>query len=319
MFRLFSAYLGSILLSVTGAAATVWAVAALCVDGPSASLVGDLSFGQLQGAAFALLSICLWWRTRSGLGSLALSMIVLGWWLSLQPRNDRNWLPDVARLAEAQFDGDAVTILNVRNFAYQSETESIERWDTRTYDLSTITGIDFILSYWGSPLIAHTIVSWEFADGRHLAISIETRKEAGEQYSALKGFFRQYELYFVIADERDVINLRTNHRGEDVYLYRLHVSPDEARRLLVEYLKEANSLAKHPRWYNAFSHNCTTGIRKIRFAVGQGRPWDWRIAVNGYIDQLGYERGMIDNSLPFPEIRQRRPYNGKGQSSHSRD
>ena len=146
-------------------------------------------------------------------------------------------------------------------------------------------------------------MSWEFSDGQHLAISIETRKEVGEQYSAVLGFFRQFELYFVVADERDVVRLRTNFRGEDVYRYRIKDTPAEARALLLKYLQLANNLADHPKWYNAFSHNCTTEIRNIRQSVGRAPSWDWRILVNGHLDEFGYETGMIENSLPFAEVK----------------
>jgi len=168
-----------------------------------------------------------------------------------------------------------------------------------------VVGVDLFLSFWGPTLIAHTIASWEFSDGRHLAISIETRKEVGESYSALRGFFRQYEIYYVVADERDVVRLRTNFRGEQVYLYRIQVGPDGARALLLDYLKEVNSLAEQPKWYNALTHNCTTTIRYHAQNVAAGRPFDWRLLANGYLDELGYERGQIDTSLPFAELKKR--------------
>ncbi len=154
-------------------------------------------------------------------------------------------------------------------------------------------------------MIAHTIASWEFADGSHLAISIETRKEVGEQYSAVLGFFRQFELYYVVADERDVIGVRTNHRGEDVYLYRLKTPPPVARAILADYLKTVDRLATHPKWYNALTHNCTTTIRRHAQHVAPQNPFNWKILVNGYIDELGYERGTIDTSLPFEELKRR--------------
>jgi hypothetical protein len=157
------------------------------------------------------------------------------------------------------------------------------------------------LSYWGPTLIAHP--SWEFDDSRHLAISIETRKETGESYSALRGFFRQYELAYVVADERDLIGLRTNYRGEQVYLYRLRVPSAQARALLVDYLQEANRLAKHARWYNALTSNCTTMIRYHAQNIAVDRPFDWRILVNGRVDELAYERGQIDTSQPFDVLR----------------
>jgi hypothetical protein len=204
-----------------------------------------------------------------------------------------------------RFDGDLVTLDNVRNFHYRSEDDFDESWETRTYDLSKLRGIDLFLSYWGSPLIAHTIASWEFEDGQHLAISIETRKEVGESYSAILGFFRQYELYYVASDERDVIGVRTNHRGEEVYLYRMRTPIPVARALLVDYLKTMNALALEPRWYNALSHNCTTTIRRHARQVAPRNPVSWKIFVNGFIDELGYDRGSMDTSLPFEELRSR--------------
>jgi hypothetical protein len=174
------------------------------------------------------------------------------------------------------------------------------------------------MSYWASPLIAHTIMSWEFDDGGHLAISIETRKERGESYSAVRGFFRQYELYYVVADERDVIGVRTNHRGERVYLYRLAASPARARALLLAYLERVNQLARAPAWYNAFSHNCTTSIRLHVQEIGVANPWDWRILVNGHGDQMLYERGSLNRDLPFDELRARSDITARAQAADSR-
>jgi len=232
---------------------------------------------------------------------------VLAWWLSLSPSNDRLWLPDVAELSSATIDGDQLTISNVRNFHYRSETDYDVHWETRTYDVADIKGLDLYLIYWGPTKIAHTILSWEFEDDagdrKYLAISIETRKEAGESYSALLGFFRQYELYYVVADERDVIALRANYRGEEVYLYRLNRSPEDARAILLDYFEEINRLTKAPAWYNAVTHNCTTAARKHTMIVGGGGPWDWRFLLNGSLDELGYERGAIRSDLPFEELR----------------
>jgi hypothetical protein len=293
-----------VLVAPLVAIAIAWGCAALWIDGPaSRPLAGVLV------AAFALASAGLlgWLRPMhrglAGFGLLFLAL--LAWWLTLPPSNDRDWLPDVARLPTATIEGDRVTIRNVRDFEYRSETDYTERWEERTYDLSKLEGADMFLSYWGSPWIAHTIVSWAFSDGQHLAVSIETRKEEGEEYSAVLGFFRQFELYYVVADERDVVRLRTNYRGEDVYLYRLTTPVDEARAVLLDYLEEINRLADEARWYNAATLNCTTTIRQHVQNVATQRPFDWRILVNGQIDQLGYERGSIDTSLPFEELRRR--------------
>jgi hypothetical protein len=248
---------------------------------------------------------CFWARSMplATTGALASVAVVIFWWVSIPPSNDRDWLADVANPATASIDGDRVTFRNVRNFHYRSETDYDENWEERTYDLSRLRGGDMFLSYWGSPWIAHTIVSWDFDDGQHLAVSIETRKEVGEEYSAVLGFFRQFELYYVVSDERDVVGLRTNHRGEDVYLYRLRTPVDVARSLLLDYIEEINRIAATPEWYNAATHNCTTAIFQHMQRISAARRFDWRILVNGRIDQLGYERGTIDTSLPFEEMR----------------
>ena len=272
--------------------------------------------GLVAGFVVATFVALEWLRpfSRALLGLAVLFGAVLAWWLSLEPSNAREWLPDVARLPKATIEGDRVTIENVRNFEYRGEEDYTERWETRRYDLSRLRGVDMFLSYWGSPWIAHTIVSWDFDDGQHLAASIETRKEQGETYSALLGFFRQFEVYYVLADERDLIGLRTDHRGEDVYLYRLTAPPDVARAVLLDYLAEINRLAEEPRWYNAATHNCTTTIREHLQHVPANRPWDWRILVNGHIDEMGYERGSIDTSLPFEELRRRSAISEKAQA-----
>ena len=284
--------------------AALWSAAAIWIDGPASRPIAGL-LALAAPTAMALLLLRVRPMGRAVLVSLLPFAAVLAWWLSLEPSNTRDWLPEVARLPSVRIEGDRATISNVRHFSYRSETDFDERWEERSYDLSELRGVDMFFVYWGSPHIAHTIVSWEFADGEQLAISIETRKEQGEAYSALLGFFRQFELYYVVADERDLIGLRAAHRREDVYLYRLRHSVDFARGVLLEYFDEINRLAEQPRWYNALSHNCTTAIRERVQHVSPGRPFDWRVLVNGYLDQAGYENGTIDTSLPFEELRRR--------------
>lgn len=277
-----------------------WACAALFFDGPYSGLIA---------AAFACAAVGVFGWVRPLRKSLlvfgALFIAVVFWWLSIQPSNEREWLPDVARLPRADIDGDLVTIRNVRNFIYRSEFDYDERWEERTFDLAKLEGVDVFLVYWGSPWIAHTIMSWVFEDGPPLAISIETRKEVGEEYSAVRGFFRQFEIYYVVSDELDVVRLRTNYRGEEVYLYRLLASPELARTVLHAYFGEINQLAMEPRWYNAIRYNCTTAIRHLVQSVAPGSPFDWRILLNGRIDELAYQRGNIDTSMPFDELRQK--------------
>lgn len=246
---------------------------------------------------------------------LLLNLLVVGWWLGIGARNDRHWVPEVEKLAEVQADGDQIVVRNVRNFEYRSETDFTRHWEERTYDLSKITGVDLFLSEWGAPMIAHTIMSWEFSDGRHLAISIETRKEVGEGYSALLGFFRQFELYYVVADERDVVGVRTNHRGEDVHVYRLGGTPDMARKMLVDYISSINDLRPQPDWYNALTHNCTTSIWRHARHIGGRTDWDWRILMNGTADAMLYQRGTLDTSLPFEDLRALSDITGTAQNA----
>jgi hypothetical protein len=281
-----------------------WSAAALWFDGPASRvLAGALAAGLAALCAGLLV------RARGagrGLAAAALPCAaVAAWWLAIPPRSDRDWTPDVARAARVRILGSRVTIENVRNFGYRSETDFDERWETRSFDLDRLLGVDLYLSHWGSPHIAHTIASWEFEDAPPLAISIETRKEKGESYSALRGFFRQYELYYVVANERDLVRLRTDVRGEDVYLYRVRMPLERARAVLLDYLEEIDRLAERPKWYNALTHNCTTTIRYHSMRVAGRNPWDWRILANGHLDELMYERGTIDTSLPLAELRAR--------------
>jgi len=294
--------------------AIAWGAVAIWFDGPPARWLAGLLAVAFVSVSGALL---LWVRSFWGavLAMLVPFAAVLGWWLSIPPSNDRDWYPDVARLPTATIEGHLVTVHNVRNFDYRTETDYTERWETRTYDLNQLVGVDMFISYWGPTLYAHTIASWEFADGQHLAVSIETRKEQGEEYSAVLGFFRQYEIYYVVADERDVIGVRANHRGERVYLYRLRTPLDAARAVLLDYLNEINRLARRPKWYNAFTHNCTTAIRYHAKNVAAARPWNWKLLVNGYLDELGYARGQINTSLPFPELKQRSDITEKAKAA----
>jgi hypothetical protein len=279
-----------------------WGALALHYAGPRPQALADgLTAAWLIGSIVTLSIVRP--RHRGFVAFGVLLVLLFGWWSNLRPRNDRHWIADVDRTPTAELHGDLLTITNVRNFDYLSETDYTPRWETRTYDLSRLTGLDFFMSYWGSPTIAHTIMSWAFDDGQHLAISIETRKERGEEYSAIAGFFRQYELYYVVADERDVIRLRTNYRHENVHLYELRTPIDRARRLLLDYVDSMNRLVTQPEWYNAGTTNCTTTIRTHVTSIGVATPWDWRLFANGHLDELLYERGTIDTSRPFAEVR----------------
>jgi hypothetical protein len=240
----------------------------------------------------------------SAIGAAAMvAALVAVWFRSLKPPQVADWQPSVAELPRATLNGDELTISNLRNFDYRSETDFTPRWETRRYDLSRLVGLDMFFSHWAGPAIAHTIMSWSFADGRQLAISIETRNRRGQPYSAIAGFFRQFPIYYVVADERDVIRLRTNYRGEHVWLYRLQAPDGVAHALLLDYLDSVNRLADRPAWYNALTDNCTTTMRRhVRRLNPGANPWTWRLLANGYLPQLLYEQGRLDASRPFSEL-----------------
>jgi hypothetical protein len=251
---------------------------------------------------------------RSRLGFLAVFAVVLVWWLLMPPSNSRNWQPDVALLPWADVQGSKVTIHNIRNCDYRSETDYTVRHYNKTFDLEKLQSVDLSLVYWGSPYIAHTMFSFGFEGEGFVCISIETRKEVGEEYSTIKGFFRQYELTYVVADERDLIGLRTNYRvGEDVYMYRLKAPADLIRKVFLDYLREVNSLKERPEWYNALTGNCTTSIRGHTAPYNPDARFDWRIIVNGFIDELLYERKTVDTTLPLLELKKRSLINGRAK------
>ncbi len=231
-----------------------------------------------------------------------LFLIVLTWYFSITPSNDRDWAPDVASIPSAEIVGDRLTIHNVRNFDYRSETDYTPRWEDRTYDLSKLRTVDVMLVYWGSPAIAHAMVSFGFEGDQYLAVSIEARREKTEYYSAIQGFFRQYELIYIFADERDVVRLRTNYRHEDVYLYRTTAPPADARALLESYLDRANALARSPEFYNALTSNCATNILGHARSANLPSQMSWRVLLSGYLPWQLYTNHRINTSLPFEEL-----------------
>jgi hypothetical protein len=285
-------------LAVVMLLAIGWGCLALTIDGP----------GRTVAAVYAVVSLLLLLLVRGLKGWFAcggLFALLLGWWLSLAPRSDRAWLSDVSRVPSTRVIDQQLTVANLRDFVYRSKDDFTPRWVERRFDLARVVGVDLFLSDWGDPFVVHTILSWEFAGGEHLAISIETRKEEGEQYSALRGFFRQYELYYVVGDERDLIGSRAGVRGEKLSLYRLALPPEEARALLRSYARRINRLAERPAWYNALNHNCTTTIRMHMVELGIERPWNWRVLVNGHVAKLLYMREVVDTSLSFEELQER--------------
>ena len=288
-----------------------WAAGALYFDLPAPPLVRTIAslawavgavalaaFGRLRGRILVLLGF-------AGITS---------WWLTLRPAQDADWQPQVAILAYATREGDRFTVHNIRNFEYRSATDFTPRYDTRDFDLANLRAADLFINYWGLPCIVHPMASFDFGPQGHLCFSIEIRPQRGQTYSTLAGLYRQFTLIYIAADERDVVRLRTNYKHEDVYLYRLTFSPDEARVRFREYIDVLNELYARPAWYNVITHNCTTAIWALHPSAQQV-PWDWRILINGFLDRMLYERGLLAGDLPFEELRAQALINKRAQEA----
>jgi hypothetical protein len=290
----------------------VWGVLALWYRAPYGPTLAAL-WGV---AALAILVALVIGPRRKASGVLAVCVgLLLAWWSTLQPASDADWAPEVAQTVEGTAGGDTLTLTHVRNFDWRGEHDFTPRWETRQYDLSKLVGVDLISDYWAGEAIAHTMVSFDFSDGRFLTWSIEMRRRRDQVYSTIEGFFKQAELVVLAGDERDLIRLRTNVRKEDLRLYRLRASPEIARKTLLAYVEEANDLAKEPRWYNTATTNCTTVVFKIAQAVEPGFPLDWRVLLSGYLPDYAYDHGALDQSLPFPELRERAKIAARAQAA----
>jgi hypothetical protein len=291
------------------AAALGWGALVLYYLAPGSA--GTRTAAAWSFAAFGLAAAAalLFRRSRrlAGIG-LALAFAgVLAVWGSATPSNDRDWQPEVAVLPYATFDGDLVTVHNIRNFDYRTETDFTPAWYDRTFDLRKLDRVDLGASYWMGDAIAHLFISFGFGD-EHLAISIEARKDRSKPYATLPGFFRQYELVYIVADERDVIRVRTTYRKdppEQVYLFRLVGPIERGRRLFLDYLRDINELREHPRFYNTLTTNCTTLIL-AHAAVNPGHlGYSWKVLASGYTPEYAYEHGRLDRSLSFAELKER--------------
>jgi Ca2+/Na+ antiporter len=296
---LFAGILASIIL-----VATAWAVGALWYQlpvRPSARVA--LSF--VCGVFGLATVVALFTRLRIwGLVAFLLCFcLLLTWWSTIKPLEHADWAPEVARQVTGTRNGDVLTLNNVRDFGWHSKTDFTERWVTRTYNLNKLRTADLFLSQWGNPNIAHVILSFGFEDGDYIAWSVEVRRRVGGAFSPVADLFKSDPLVIIASDERDVVGVRSNFRGEDVQIYRLRAPPEAARALLLEYVQDANALSTTPEFYNSITTNCTTTIVKMMRAVGDVVPLDWRLIVNGYLPEYAYERGALDTSLPLADLR----------------
>ncbi|HYB40843.1 MAG TPA: DUF4105 domain-containing protein, partial [Candidatus Methylomirabilis sp.] len=244
-----------------------------------------------------------WPRRRLAFAAAFLAVVV--WYLAIPPSHDRPWRTEVAVLPRATIDGDRVHITGVRDFDYRSRDDFTVRYVERTVLLSHLTGVDFFISYWVPGPVGHTFLSFLFDNAPPLAISIEARPEVGEQFDPFLALFRQFELIYVVGEERDIVGVRTNHRDEQVYLYPIRTTPANARQLFLVYLERINELADRPEWYHLLSNNCTVNIVRYANRAGRQGGFDFRHLLNGLIDRYLYSAGILDTSLPFEELRRR--------------
>jgi hypothetical protein len=244
-------------------------------------------------------------------------LCVLAYWWQIQPKTDAVYQPQVERTAFAEVQGDHVIFHNIRNSDYRTADDFDAHWETREYDLNKIRTVDVYTNYWGMDAIAHVFVSFGFSDGRYLAVSIEYRPEVGEVYGTFNGLFKQYEIIYVWADERDIARLRTNYRKEDVYLYRTSFTPDQARELFVSMVERTNSLHRKPEFYNTVTESCTNtiGDHLIKTRIVDVPFWKRRILTGGVGERLYGEGLLVTGGKPFPELKAESKINARAEAA----
>jgi hypothetical protein len=247
-------------------------------------------------------------RAAAASGAFVAVLLGIGAWSGVKPGQDRDWIPDHRVPATAELRGDSVVIRNLRDFRYTAGGEAEERYDERAYDLGELTGVSYVLvpfsRSWRGP--AHSFLSFGFADGRHISISVEARREHGETYSLLRGMLKRFELMYVVGDERDLITLRAVKWGDAVHVYPIRATPEQRRSVLLSMLERANALAAQPEFYHTLTNNCTTNILAHVNEIAERRiAFSWRLLLPGYSDAIAFQRGLLDTDLDLDAARQR--------------
>ena len=305
-----------VLMGLVIAAMTIWGAGMLYFS----PLLAE-SWRPFAAGAYAALTLLAFLflprRGRTAIVAVIAFAVLVGLFFRIPASNDRDWQPEVVNLPYATIIGDVITIHNIRHFNYRTETDFDARWETRTYDLSKLDSVDLIAVYWAGKAIAHIMLSFGFEGKDFLAVSIETRKEKDESYSTLAGFFRQYELYYVVADERDVIGVRTTYRQpqEDVYIYRVNGPLENARRIFLDYLRSMNELRERPSYYNTLTTNCTTSILMHSRINPESPPLSWKVLLSGYVPDYLYELGRLDTTKPFSELEELSHINARAHAA----
>jgi hypothetical protein len=294
----------NLLLSLLLLIAAAWGGLALYYQLPLS--MPWLVAGLLLWTGLSVFALVHLWRGRRLHGVLiylALHATLLLWWNSLTPTNQQQWQDDVAQMTSGRVEGDQVTLFNVRNFAWHSDTEYTPRWETREYDLSKLKSVDMITSHWGMDAIAHVLVSFGFDDHQFVTFSVEIRKKKGQEFSEIAGFFKQYELSILATDERDAIAVRPNVRGEDTYLYRIDMPAAIRRQLFLSYIEQANQLLKQPRFYNTVTANCTTLVFGMMQHISGDLPLDSRLLLTGYLPSYIEEQDGLTDGFDLAQLR----------------
>ena len=297
---------GTVLSTLLVGLPAIWGGFALWYQIPGGSVAKALSI--LLWTAFSITVIAAIWQGRVAVGLLVFLLAFGGlllWWTRIPPSNTGLWADDVAQMTTGTVSGSRVTLHNVRNFDWRSKTDYTQRWETREYDLDRLRSVDMIMSYWGLPAIAHMLISFGFDDGAQVVFSVEIRRQTFQAFSEIGGFFKEFELSIVAADERDVIRVRTNIRGEDDYLYQLRMPPAAMRSLFLGYVAEANQLAATPRFYNTITVNCTTLVYHMMKRIVGYLPLDYRLLLSGYLPEYVYGVHGMNWSYSLDELRTR--------------
>ena len=250
---------------------------------------------------FRLRRYTLWWL-------LATWLIGLVWLLSLQPSNDRDWRVEVARTPNVTVEGDQATIRNIRNFKYRTAVDFDVDYYDKTFDLGKLNTVDLVMCYWdGNTEIAHTMLSFGFDGKDFICLSVEIRRENGEDWGAVPGIYKQFEVIYILGDERDLINLRTSYREEDVYLYRMTIPRNEIRQYFEVVLGRVDKRSREPEFYDTLQYNCSSSLTRMAAQLWPDRPRarGIRSLFNGHADENAYSYGRISNALPFEELKRR--------------
>ena len=223
----------------------------------------------------------------------------------LHASNDRDWRIEQSRLAWAEISGSRYALRNIRNNHYVTADQFVPSWYDRQIDLSQIQSVDYVVvPFPGQENLAHTMVSFGVNDGSYITVSAEVRKEKGEDYSVLKGLGRQYELMYVVGDERDLVRLRAVQRENDVFIYPTIATPQQSRELFAHMIAKTNRLAAQPEFYNTLTNNCTTSIRQHINELKPNRvARAWQVVLPGHSDRYAYDIGLLDQRIPFQDLK----------------